>query len=105
MSQGKKFLTSNLINHLAQQEDLSQLICELTVLPAVSVEDKERIIDDCVRRIKQKGLKTRQNRIIKEIKLAESLKDEERLNYLKQEFCRLTKIKSENVTKNKEYDT
>lgn len=94
VSQGKKILASNLINYLAPQADLSQMICELTVLPDIPMDDKERIIDDCIHRLKEQRLKAHRDRIHKEIKLAQELKDEGRLRDLIQEFCRLTKPSS-----------
>ncbi len=91
VSQGKKILVSNLINYLSQYDDLSQIICELTVEPDVPLEDKERIIDDCILRLKERSLKIRRDSLYKEIKLAQDIKDEMRLRALMQEFCRITK--------------
>ena len=93
VSQGKRILASNLLNYF-QEQDLSQIICELTVLPDMPVEDRNRIIEDCIHRLKEQRLKERRNHLHKEIKLAQELKDEGRLKHLLEEFCRLTKTAS-----------
>jgi len=91
VSQGRKVVPSHLINSCMAQEDLSQMICELSVMPQVADEDKERITDDCIKRLKEHGLKGRVEFLRREIKEAQNLKDEQKLQKLMQEFCNLTK--------------
>ena len=90
-AEGKKVLVSNLINHLSQQEDLTSLICELTAAPGVPEDKKEEIVGDCVERIKKRQVKLRIDNLHQRIKSAQERNDQEVLNSLMQEFCRLTK--------------
>jgi DNA primase len=89
-SQGKKILASNLVNYLPEQ-NLSQIICEATLLPDIPDENKNHVISDCIRRLKEQGIKMKREHLRREIKLAQDLNDERRLRNLMEEFCRITK--------------
>ncbi len=90
IEQGKDVGPSLLITHFGE-EDISRLICESMFAPEVSSQDKERILDDCVRRLKNKRLVSERQHLQEEIKAAEESGDEEQLNRLKHEFCELTR--------------
>lgn len=91
LSQGKNISPSTLINYLEPHQDLSRVISELTLLPDNLNEDKEKIADDCVRRLKKQRLKIKREHIQREIKNAQNLKDEKLLERLMHEFHHLTK--------------
>ncbi len=90
IEQGKNIESNKLINHLDGQ-DLSQIICESTFLPEVSGENKNEIIDDCIRRLKNERLRLKRQHLHEQIKAAQALGDESRLNSLIQEFHDLVK--------------
>lgn len=90
IEQGKNIEPSKLINYFGE-EDISQIICESTLLPQVPSQNKEKIIKDCVQRLKNARLRFERRRLQEEIKIAENLGDEERLDKLKQEFNHLIK--------------
>lgn len=90
IEQGKVVEPHKLINHFGA-EDISQVICESTFLPEVSGGDKERILDDCIRRLKSERLKFRRQQLHDQIKTAQALGEEEKLNRLVQQFHELIK--------------
>ncbi|MFA5116960.1 MAG: DNA primase [Candidatus Omnitrophota bacterium] len=90
-SQGKSVNPSSLVNLFISQQDLSQIICELSLLPDISGADKDKVVDDCIRRIKNQGVKMKTELLRREIKIAQERKDEIRLKGLMQEYCSLTK--------------
>jgi hypothetical protein len=92
IEQGKNTEPSSLINYLNDDGAL-RVICESTFLPSVSLEDKERVIDDCIHRLKSEKLRFKKQQLHEEIKSAQHLGDEERLDRLIQEFQHLTKKK------------
>jgi len=90
-SQGKNITPSNLINYLGPYQDLCGIISELTLLPDTSEEEKEKIINDCVCRIKKQSLKNKREHLHRQIKNAQHARDEELLRRLMLEFHQLTK--------------
>jgi DNA primase len=90
VSQGKTIEPNKLINYLDDQESL-ECICESVFSPDISVDHKERIVDDCIKRIKNRKIVLMRQRLQEEIKMAEELGDEKKLDELRQEFCSLIK--------------
>ena len=90
MEQGKNIETSNLINYLNDNDTL-QVICESTFLPEISAQNKDRVIDDCIQRLKSEKLKFKKQQLHDQIKTAQHLGDEEKLHRLMREFQHLTK--------------
>jgi DNA primase len=90
MEQGKNIETSNLINYLDDNDTL-QVICESTFLPEISAQNKDRVIDDCIQRLKSEKLKFKKQQLHDQIKTAQHLGDEEKLHRLIREFQHLTK--------------
>jgi len=88
--QGKSLEPSNLINYL-DDDGISQVICESTFLPNISSQDKDKILDDCIRRLKSERLRFKRQQLHDQIKTAQDSGDEERLHRLVQEFQQLTK--------------
>lgn len=102
-SQGKNISPSNLINYLEPYQDLSGIISELTLLPEPLGGDRDKVVDDCVNRLKSKRLKMKKEHLHREIKNAQNLKDEELLKQLMHDFHRLTKDAQKlSLSKNKE---
>jgi len=88
--QGKTVEPSKLINYLEDQDSL-ECICESAFKTEVSSENKEMIVNDCIRMIKNKRHVLTRQRLQEEIKIAEDSGDEEKLNSLKTQFCNLIK--------------
>lgn len=90
MEQGREVKPQILMNHL--EEDISALICEQEFIPeGLSIEHKERMADDCLKRIKDERLKVIRQRLHEEIRVAQDAGDEARLNSLIEEFHALIK--------------
>jgi len=91
LAQGKKVNSGTLINHLEPHQDLSAVISGLSLMPDTCGEDREKVIDDCVCRLKKQRLKTKRDFLQREIKNAQNIKDDELLRRLMQEFHCITK--------------
>ncbi|MCK9604475.1 MAG: DNA primase [Candidatus Omnitrophica bacterium] len=89
VAQGKSVGTSILINHFAE-EDISQIISE-SVFLEVSSGDKDRVIDDCIQRLKGKKIKLQRQHLHNQIKTAQASGDQIRLDSLMEEFHQLIK--------------
>jgi len=90
-TQGKNFSTQNLLNYLGQ-DDLSQIVCESTFMPEVSAIEKEKVVDDCIMRLKKNRSQLKRKKLQEAIKSAETAGNEEELNKLKKEFNFLIKL-------------
>ncbi|MCX5703620.1 MAG: DNA primase [Candidatus Omnitrophica bacterium] len=90
-SQGKNIEPHFLINHLGD-EDISQIVCESIFLPeSQDPQQKERVVNDCIRRLKSENLKLKREHLHDQIKAAQHLGDEEGLHKLIEEFNCLIK--------------
>ncbi len=89
IEQGKNIELNLLMNRL--DDDVLGLLSESTFLPEIPPEDKERIIDDCVRRLKNKRLNLKKDYLRREIKIAQEMGDNLKLEKLMQEFHHLIK--------------
>jgi DNA primase len=89
--QGKAVEPQHLINYLGD-EDVARVICELTLSPDSQEQDKEKIIDDCTRRLKHERLQLRKRRLHEEIKAVQHSQDDAHLRRLMEEFQNLTKV-------------
>ncbi len=92
LEQGRDIAPSSLINYLEDEEEL-QVICESTFLPEISEQEKERVVDDCIQRLKNERMRLKRQRLHEEIKVAQHLGDEEGLHRLMHEFHHLVKKK------------
>ncbi len=92
IEQGKNIETHKLMTSL-QEDNVLEFICESAFMPEVSLEEKDRIVNDCIRRLKCERIKVRRQKLHDQIKTAQDLGDEESLNRLIEEFHNL--IKSE----------
>jgi len=88
--QGKSCSANSLINYLGEK-NLSSIVCESTFLPEVTGEEKEKVVDDCILRLKKNSLNARKKNIQEAIRLAEKNGDEQELDKLKIEFNHLIK--------------
>lgn len=88
--QGKTITPSILMNYVSE-DDASQLVCETMFMPALDEESREKAVNDCIRRIKVQRIKARREYLHLEIKNAQSLGDQGKLNSLIQEFHNLLK--------------
>ncbi|MFH1414332.1 MAG: DNA primase [Candidatus Omnitrophota bacterium] len=90
VEQGKQIEPNFLINHCSG-EDVSQILCESMFLPEVSEQDHEKIINDCILRLKSDKLKSKKEQLGVQIKTAQDSGDEGTLRALIEEFNSLVK--------------
>lgn len=88
--QGKQLEVSSLVNYL-QDETVSQFICESAFEPELSSQDKEKIIEDCVKRLKNEKMRSQRLKLHEQIKAAQHCGDEDKMNCLMHEFNDLIK--------------
>jgi DNA primase len=87
---GKNITPSVLMNYFSE-DDASQLVCETMFMPVLTDQEREKAVNDCVARIKIQRLKSQREHLHTQIKSAQSLGDEVKLNSLIQEFHNLIK--------------
>jgi replicative DNA helicase len=90
LEQGKNIEPHILMHHLGE-DAVSKLLCESVFLPEISEENKGKIIDDCIKRIKAEKIKSRRQQLHNEIRTAQNLGDQKRLDQLMREFHELIK--------------
>lgn len=88
--QGKNIAPSILMNYFSE-DDANQLVCETMFMPELLDQEREKAISDCIARIKVERLKSRRQHLHVQIKSAQLLGDELKLNRLIQEFHNLIK--------------
>jgi len=89
-TQGKNIEPSILMNYFSE-DDASQLVCESMFMPELLGEEREKAVNDCIMRIKVQRLKSQREHLHIQIKSAQSLGDEQKLNSLIKEFHNLIK--------------
>lgn len=97
--QGRNVETNKLMGQLEDKDSL-EIICEAAFDSAVVSQNKDKIVDDCIKLIKNRRVILLKQRLQEQIKIAESLGNEEELDGLRTEFCNL--IKKESGKKNAE---
>lgn len=90
IEQGKSIEPKKLLNYF-QDESVAQLICESSFMTGITSENKDRVVADCIQRLKNEKNRLHRQRLHDEIKLAQRSGDEERLHTLIQEFHDLIK--------------
>ena len=86
--QGKNIEPSVLMNYFSE-DDASQLVCETMFMPRLAEQEREKALNDCIARIKVHRLKSRRELLHTQIRNAQSLGDQGKLNSLIQEFQNL----------------
>lgn len=89
-SAGKNIGPSLLMNYFSE-DDANQLVCETMFMPAIQDQEREKAICDCIARIKVQREKSKREHLHVQIKSAQTLGDEQKLNRLIQEFHNLIK--------------
>jgi hypothetical protein len=90
IEEGKNVEPSFLVNYFG--EDISRLVCESMFLDQEeSLENKEKIADDCIQRLKNEKLRMRKHYLHNQIKSAQDANDQVRLCSLIREFDHLIK--------------
>lgn len=79
-----------LINNSSDAE-LSKTICELAAYEMPVINDKFKLADDCIAKIREKTRRSRQNEIYTQLKTAQNAKDENRIKTLLTEFQLISK--------------
>lgn len=90
IGQGKEIEPHKLLNYF-EEEDLLQLVCESTFSPESAGQNKEKLVDDCIQRLRKDRLRLKREYLHDQIKSAQALGDEEKLQRLMQEFHHLIK--------------
>ena len=90
VQQGRHVDTSVIVNHF-DDDTILQVIGETTFSPEVSLENRDKIVDNCINRLKQEKLKSKKHDLYNQIKLAQHLGDEDKLQSLMREFQHLVK--------------
>jgi DNA primase len=85
---GKNIEPKSLVNQL-KDEEITRLVCESSCMPEVFQQDKEKILSDCIQRLKMKRLVSRRHCLQKEIKAAQSSGNEAQIQKLMHEFQHL----------------
>jgi len=88
--EGRRIDAAALSNKLGD-DDIMNLICESSFMPDIIEQEKEKIVDDCIERLKKESLKLKQNYLHDMIKQAQHSGDEDKLNKLMHEFHLLIK--------------
>lgn len=88
--QGKNIEASLLMNYFGE-DDANQLVCETMFMPEIQDEEREKAIHDCIGRIKIQKEKAKRQHLQAQIKSAQNMGDEQRLNSLIKEFHNLIK--------------
>jgi DNA primase len=93
VEQGKSVHPQLLMHHLG--DDVSELVCESAFLPQGLTHDhKEKVVNDCVKRMKNEIARQKRERLHEQIKIAQHSGDEDRLTKLMNEFQLLIKEKA-----------
>ena len=90
LEQGRDIKPNNLLNQL-DDDNMFTLICESTFLPDITSEDREKIISECIERMKKKREDSRKVELHNRIKDAQHSGDNEKVKLLMQEFYQLIK--------------
>lgn len=87
---GKHVGANILMDHFSDDQ-AKQLLCESLFMPEFSSQDREKAICDCIRRLKHRKIRAKRELLHEQIKSAQSLGDDQKLNALMQEFHELIK--------------
>ncbi|MFH1397809.1 MAG: DNA primase [Candidatus Omnitrophota bacterium] len=90
VSEGKVVEINSLVNSLSN-DAASKVVCESMFLPEIPLQDKEKVVDDCIRRMKSKKAIIKRERLQAAIKTAQNSGDEVKLRSLMEEFHYLIK--------------
>ncbi len=85
LEQGKRIDARAMLSECDDAE-MRRLICESAFLAEATFEEKERIVVDCVQRLKHKSLLTRRSNLLDQIRAAQEHRDEDGLRNLIREF-------------------
>jgi DNA primase len=94
VEEGKEVRPQILMNHLG--EEISGLICESAFLPEdLGSEHREKVVEDCIQRMKAKSDKLKRERLHEQIKAAQHSGNQDYLNELLEEFHSLITKKAD----------
>ncbi|MFH0762765.1 MAG: DNA primase [Candidatus Omnitrophota bacterium] len=90
---GKEVSARSLLSYFGD-DGISQIVCESVFLPdALSQQNTEKLVEDCLLRMREEKIKLTRQRLHEEIKRAQDSKDEEGLKRLTEEFNSLLKTR------------
>ncbi len=88
--QGKDINKGVLINHFGD-DDILQVVCESVFMPEITEEQREKVVGDCIQRLKSERIKSKKQHLHDQIRDAQRSGDDARLDMLMQEFHLLIK--------------
>jgi DNA primase len=88
--QGKDINKGVLINHFGD-DDILQVVCESVFMPEITEEQREKVVGDCIQRLKSERMKSKRQHLHDQIRDAQRSGDDTRLDMLMQEFHLLIK--------------
>lgn len=91
IEEGKNIEPSSLINYFDDDDSIGQLVCEAALPQETSEENRQKVVDDCIQRIKSKRIKIQRDYLQEEIRLAQHAGDEDKINNLMRQFHDLLK--------------
>ncbi|MBU1125616.1 MAG: DNA primase [Candidatus Omnitrophica bacterium] len=92
LAEQDKPIAANCLVNSVEGEGISKIIGESVFSPdEVSIEDRDRILDDCIQRIRNQGTRLKRQSLHEQIKAAQHLGDDERLQSLMREFHHLVR--------------
>jgi DNA primase len=92
IDQGRSANVNTLANYL-KDDSILEALCESVFLPDISDEEKEKVAQDCITKIKKERTMMKQQELHNKIKLAQSSGDHDKIKLLMQEFHQLIKTK------------
>ncbi|MFC1674649.1 DNA primase [Candidatus Omnitrophota bacterium] len=90
VSQGKNIDPRSLTSHL-DEDGIQNVISETTFLAPIPEQDRERVVEDCIQRMKSEKEKTVRHNLHQQIKVAQGQGDDDKLNRLMEKFHQLIK--------------
>lgn len=90
LRQGKSVEPKGLFQRLGDDR-AAELMCESVFMPDASGQHREKVIDDCIQRLKSERVKSQRQDLQDKIKAAQDCKDEEQLGKLMRDFHSLIK--------------
>lgn len=92
-AQGRPIIPSVLLSYV-QEDELSRILCESVFLPSdASYQHKERVVNDCIQRLKAEKTKNMRKELQQRIQSAQNAGDEAAVQRLVEEFHCLIKEK------------
>ena len=91
LAQQGRNVEPRLLMHQLGEDEVSQVVCESMFTEDLPIQNREKLMNDCIQRLKSEKIRLRRQHLHDEIKTAQHLGDEDRLHRLMHEFHDLIK--------------